>query len=67
MKTQNMSMKAAYDFVKEKRPCIGPNLHFMGQLLEMEKSRNNALEKSRMDSPAEMARSDFVNKLTLSD
>lgn len=37
MKHMLMDLTKAYDFVKQKRPCISPNLHFMGQLLEFQK------------------------------
>jgi len=37
MKTMGWDLSKAYDFVKQKRPCISPNLHFMGQLLQFEK------------------------------
>lgn len=37
MKHMQMDLTKSYDFVKQKRPCISPNLHFMGQLLEFEK------------------------------
>jgi len=36
MHINKLSLKEAYDFVKGKRPCIAPNLNFMGQLLEIE-------------------------------
>lgn len=41
MKTLNYDLKSAYDFVKSRRPCVSPNLHFMGQLLEFEKRLGN--------------------------
>ena len=37
MKTMQWGLSKAYEFVKQKRPCISPNLHFMGQLLEFQK------------------------------
>ena len=37
MKTMQLELSKAYEFVKDKRPCISPNLHFMGQLLEFQK------------------------------
>ena len=37
MKQMGYDLTNAYDFVKNKRPCISPNLHFMGQLLEFQK------------------------------
>ena len=32
-----LTMQQAYQFVKEKRPAISPNLNFMGQLVEFER------------------------------
>lgn len=32
----NLSMQDAYQYVKDKRPAISPNLNFMGQLVEFE-------------------------------
>lgn len=37
MKTMQWDLSRAYEFVKQKRPRISPNLHFMGQLLEFQK------------------------------
>jgi len=37
MKHMGSDVTNAYEFVKTKRPCISPNLHFMGQLLEFQK------------------------------
>lgn len=39
MHLKQVSLKEAYEFVKTRRPCIAPNLNFMGQLLEMEQSK----------------------------
>ena len=38
MKHFTMPMQAAYQYVKERRPAISPNLNFMGQLVEFETS-----------------------------
>ena len=40
MKHQQKDLTQAYDFVKQRRSCISPNLHFMGQLLEFQKRLN---------------------------
>ena len=31
-----LAMQSAYQYVKERRPAISPNLNFMGQLVEFE-------------------------------
>ena len=49
MKHMEMCLSKSYDFVKQKRPCISPNLHFMGQLLEFEKQLQEA--SPNKDSP----------------
>ncbi len=46
-------LSRAYEFVKDKRPCISPNLHFMGQLLEFQKQLQeswNSKKQSCMDN-----------------
>ncbi|UYV78793.1 DUSP10 [Cordylochernes scorpioides] len=41
----------AYNFVKQLRPCISPNLNFMGQLLEFEQARSGTQVPSESCSP----------------
>ena len=43
MKTMQWDLSKAYEFVKERRPCISPNLHFMGQLLEFQKQLQESI------------------------
>ena len=38
MKFHRMSMNRAYHYLKDMRPAISPNLNFMGQLVEFERS-----------------------------
>ncbi len=38
MHSHSLSLEAAYDFVRECKPNISPNLNFMGQLLDFENS-----------------------------
>ena len=38
MKFHRMSMQRAYQYLKDMRPAISPNLNFMGQLIEFERS-----------------------------
>jgi len=33
MKYNDWDLQKAYDFLRDKRPCVAPNLNFMGQLL----------------------------------
>ena len=37
MKYMSLTVQEAYDYVKERRPKIAPNIAFMGQLLEYQK------------------------------
>lgn len=45
MHANKITLKEAYDFVKTKRPCIAPNLNFMGQLLEYEQMTDSKTTK----------------------
>lgn len=38
MRHKRLTVHEAYKFVKDKRSIISPNLNFMGQLVEWEKS-----------------------------
>lgn len=37
IKFYKMDLNQAYNFIKSRRPCVAPNLNFMGQLLTFEK------------------------------
>ncbi|XP_071502995.1 dual specificity protein phosphatase 10-like [Diadema antillarum] len=45
MKYMNQSMTQAYQFVKNKRPIIAPNLGFVGQLMEFEQGLKLAAQR----------------------
>jgi len=45
MKYQNMDLKTAYQFVKRKRTCIGPNKGFIEQLMKYDQDLKILLEK----------------------
>lgn len=45
----NMSMQDAYQYVKDKRPAISPNLNFMGQLVEFERHCQENGPKDKKD------------------
>ncbi|XP_035255546.1 dual specificity protein phosphatase 5-like [Anguilla anguilla] len=36
MKTKGLQLEEAFEFIKQRRPLISPNLSFMGQLLQLE-------------------------------
>ena len=42
-------LSKAYEFVKQKRPCVSPNLHFMGQLLEFQKQLQLSGSQEQME------------------
>lgn len=50
MKHHQKDLTQAYDFVKQRRPCISPNLHFMGQLLAFQKQLQSATSPSSNES-----------------
>ena len=50
MKHHHTDLTQAYDFVKQKRSCISPNLHFMGQLLEFQKRLQSGCSSSGSSS-----------------
>ncbi|KHJ45835.1 dual specificity phosphatase, catalytic domain protein [Trichuris suis] len=53
MQQKKMSLQEAYRFVKQKRPCVSPNINFWGQLVEFERmlSRRRQLGNGCIDRP----------------
>ena len=47
MRYQNMDLKTAYQFVKRKRTCIGPNKGFIEQLIKYDQDVKIILEKQQ--------------------
>jgi len=62
MKTQVMSCKEAFQFVKSKRPIVSPNFSFIGQL----EAYGQRLEKDR-DSVISAIRKQWISNKSLSD
>jgi len=56
MHLNHVTLKEAYEFVKTRRPCIAPNLNFMGQLLEIEQNRTGLTNYPMRD--------DLISKLS---
>ncbi|CDW58394.1 dual specificity protein phosphatase 16 [Trichuris trichiura] len=53
MQQKKMSLHEAYRFVKQKRPCVSPNINFWGQLVEFERmlNRRQQLGNGCIDRP----------------
>lgn len=45
----NLTMQNAYQYVKDKRPAISPNLNFMGQLVEFEQQCAKKIPTEKLD------------------
>jgi hypothetical protein len=67
MKIMQWNLSRAYEFVKERRPCISPNLHFMGQLLEFQKQLNLSEEEEAMEEQEVETDGSATPQSTLSD
>lgn len=65
MKTMQLDLSKAYELVKEKRPCISPNLHFMGQLLEFQKQLQVGREQEQRPQSGEDDMADGDVDMTL--
>ncbi len=59
MKTMQLDLSKAYEFVKQKRPCISPNLHFMGQLLEFQKQLQLSIDGEPQSCAEDMVDNDL--------
>jgi len=53
MKTKHWSLKKAYDYLKNLRPNISPNLGFMSALLEMEAEIKKQNENKNFENEGE--------------
>jgi hypothetical protein len=62
MKKINMKMNDAYNFVREKRPIIAPNLVFMSQLMDYEKQLNDNKSNDDFFSISKNSKSSYLQE-----
>ena len=62
MRLFGMSMQSAYQYVKERRPAISPNLNFMGQLVEFENCQHRDSQQLQLSDYAPSSEQDLLSE-----